>query len=320
MIKKLLKRIAQPVRRFIGTEQVLHQLQRQQDLLQRQLKRQLKTQKHQLDRATSYLEFATIDDKRMRESNKFHNFHEIIPLLSPMDISGAKYRRVGRDYDGGYIMLDDFSSRNIDVAYSFGISNDVSWDEEIAELGIDVFMYDHTIDELPRQHSRFHFFKKGVTGNPKEEGLETLSNLIAHNGHQNSENLILKIDIEGYEWSVFEETPSNVINQFSQIVIELHELNPSRSPADLSKVLSVLNKINQTHQSIHVHANGSCRISWLGELVLPHVLEVTYIRRADYADRLVQNTRTFPTKIDQPTNPSLPDIPLETFTIVKNGE
>lgn len=201
MIKKILRSVAQPVRRLLGIEQIVQQVDlrhkellkelktqivHQFDLRHKQLLKELKTQKHQLDRASSYIEFATIDIERMRKSDKFINFHEIIPLLSPVDISGAKYRRLGRNYDGGYVMLDDFSSHNIEAAYSFGISNDVSWDEAIAELGIDVFMYDHTIDALPKQHSRFHFFKKGVTGNPPGKNFETLSNLIAHNGHQKS--------------------------------------------------------------------------------------------------------------------------------------
>ena len=315
-MKTLLKKFAQPFRRFLGIEQVLDSLRLQKELL----RRELKTQQHQLDRAISYLEFATIDDERMRESNKFQNFHEIISLLTPMDVSGAKYRRVGKNYDGGYVMLDDLASRRIDAAYSFGISDDVSWDEEIAGLGIDIYMYDHTIEKLPKQNSRFHFFKEGVTGDPEEEGLETLSNLVRRNGHEKSGNLILKMDIEGYEWSVFEETSSAVIGQFLQIVIELHGLIPSRSTEDLSQVLSVLKKMNQTHQSVHVHANGHCPISWLGELALPNLLEVTYVRRADYADRFVPNTRTFPTEIDQPTFPWLPDVNLGTFASEEKGK
>lgn len=325
MITKLAKKIARSIRRFIGVERVLEQqdqlkgelLQLKRELMQ--LKGDLVDQGHRLDRAASYLEFSVIDDKRMRESSKFQNLHEIILLLSPMDIIGAKYRRVGRDCDGGYIMLDD-SLSNIDAAYSFGIADDVSWDEEIAELGIHVYMYDHTIKNLPKQHSRFHFLNEGVTGNPGEEGLETLSNLIARNGHQELNNLLLKMDIEGCEWSVFDETPSGVIGQFSQIVIELHGLDPSVARADLSKVLSVLQKINKTHQSIHVHANGFCKVSWLGDLALPHLLEVTYVRRADYADRFVKNTRTFPTRIDQPTYPWLPDVSLGTFSTTRRVE
>lgn len=297
--------------RLFGTRKILRNLQGQ----IRQLKGELRSQKQQLDKATSYLEFATIDEGRMRESTKFQNFQKIISLLSPMDISDANYRRFGRDNDGGYVMLDDFCSRRVDAAYSFGISNDVSWDEDIAKLGIHVYMYDHTIEKLPKQNRYFHFFKEGVTGNPEEKGLETLSNLLVRNGHGNSNDLILKMDIEGYEWSVFEETPGSVINQFSQIVMEFHGLDPNKSTEELSYIFSILKKIRQTHQPIHVHANGQGLISWLGGMALPDVLEVTYIRQADYADRLIQNTRTFPTEIDQPTHPWLTDIHLGTFNL-----
>jgi hypothetical protein len=310
MFSRLANKIARTFRTLLGTEQVLNLLEQQ----QQQLIKEFKAQQHRLDRATSYLEFTAIDQARLRESNKFQNLHEIISLLAPKDIVGAKYRRVGRDYDGGYVMLDDFSSRKVDAAYSFGINDDVSWDEEIAEHGIDIYMYDHTIDKLPKYHSRFHFFKEGVTGDPDEAGLETLSNLLRRNGHQASQNLLLKMDIEGYEWAVFEETPSAVIGQFSQIVIELHGLNPNRSKEDLSQILAVLKKINLTHQSVHVHANGYSPIHWLGELALPTLLEVTYIRRADYADKFAPNSRTFPTELDQTTLPWLPDVPLGTFS------
>jgi len=306
MITQLLKKMASPIRRFLGVDLVLSK--------QNQLIRELKIQRYQLDRAASYIEFASIDEARMRGSQKYKNFNNIISLLTPMDVAEAEYRRVGQDYDGGYVMLDDILSHKVDAAYSFGISNDVSWDEDIANLGIEVYMYDHTIDKLPKQNSRFHFFKKGVTGDPEEVGLSTLTNLLIRNDHQDSKNLILKMDIEGYEWSVFNETSNDVIGQFSQIVIELHGLNPNKTKEELFEIIEALKKINETHQSIHVHANGECPVSWLGEMALPHLLEVTYIRRSDYADRLVENTRTFPTEIDQPTFPWLPDVDLGMFT------
>ena len=81
-------------------------------------------------------------------STIYRRCREIINLLSPMDVEGVGYVRVGGDNDGGYVMLDDFK-RKIEAAYSFGIGSDVSWDEAMACRGIDVFMYDHTIEELP---------------------------------------------------------------------------------------------------------------------------------------------------------------------------
>lgn len=307
MIKKILVRLLRdPFRKFIGVELIISK--------QNELKRDLITQRHEIDRVFSKIEAMIIDKNQMSMSRKNIQFQQLIPILSPMDISGAKYKRFGRDHDGGYIMLDNFQAQPIEAAYSFGISDDVSWDLEIANLGIEVFMYDHTIKKLPKSNPRFHFFQEGVSGDPQQSNLDTLTNYIVRNGHQNSNNLILKMDIEGHEWSVLTQTSSAVIGQFQQIVIELHGLDPNKSKNDWSNIIRILEKINLTHQSIHVHANGSCPISWFGDLALPHFLEVTYVRRSDYTDKFIQNSRLFPTEIDQPTFPWVPDVYLGTFT------
>ncbi len=315
-MKKLIQKIAYIFRGLLGINKLtfkIDSLKNEMTTQNYRLNKEIKSQTYQLNKAISYIQHLNIENNKIKESIIFQNFHEIISLFSPMDISNATYRRVGRDYDGGYVMLDDFSSDNTDAAYSFGISDDVSWDEEIAKLGINIFMYDHTIYKLPKENKHFKFFKQGVTGKP-EVGLETLSNLIAINGHEQSDNLIMKMDIEGYEWSVFEETKSEVIGQFSQIVIEFHGLSPHKSKESLSRISYVLNKINQTHQSVHVHANGHTEVNWLGDWAIPQLLEVTYIRRKDYQDRFIKNTRSFPTKIDQPTFPWLPEVPLGRFS------
>ena len=61
--------------------------------------------------------------------------------------------RIGRDYDGGYVMADPGEDG---IAYSFGIGNDVSWDSGMARRGYEIFMYDITIDSPPSTHFRFH--------------------------------------------------------------------------------------------------------------------------------------------------------------------
>lgn len=125
----------------------------------------------------------------MKATTTYKRCAEIINLLSPMDIEGAKYVRVGRDFDGGYVMLEDFKRDNIEAAYSFGIKTDASWDEAIASFGIDVFMYDHTIRRAPKKYPRFHFFRLGVTGNKRGSKLKTLNELLSRNGHTQCKNL-----------------------------------------------------------------------------------------------------------------------------------
>ena len=74
-------------------------------------------------------------------------------------------------------MLNDFHKGGI--AYSFGISNDVSWDKAMADCGYDVFMYDHTISALPEENDRFHWEKIGVASDKTEDPqLKSLEELI----------------------------------------------------------------------------------------------------------------------------------------------
>lgn len=325
MFKKSLRKFLRPVWRYLGVDSRVRlrrqkvELQRDIRHLKRHMNGMLIAHRHMLERIESNLEFATIDESRMKQSQKFHRIQEVVSLLSPMGVSGGQYKRFGRDCDGGYVMLDEISPETIDAAYSFGIADDVSWDEAIAVLGIDVYMYDHTIEQLPKNHSRFHYFKEGVAGRSEESGLRRLGEFVLRNGHGSSQKLILKMDIEGCEWDVLDDASSEEVGKFVQIVIEYHDLKPDATDDDWSKMISVLNKLNQTHQCIHVHANSFCSINCLGDLVLPSVLEVTYIRRMDHLDRLVQNTRTFPTDLDKPTFPWLPDVELGAFSAgVKN--
>ena len=116
-------------------------------------------------------------------------YRELHKLLKIDCAEGFGLVRIGRDYDGGYILLNDLPGG---IAYSFGICNDVSWDKDMASRGYDVFMYDHTIDGLPEQNARFHWSKLGISdGTTNDERLKTLEELISHNGHEGKRDMIL---------------------------------------------------------------------------------------------------------------------------------
>ena len=130
------------IRRAVGQKQTLQQLQ----VLQRQhqlQQQQYWQQQQQLLALANGLQYLFTDSKAVKATTTYQRCAQIISLLSPMDVEGAKYSRVGKDFDGGYVMLADFEAATIDAAYSFGIADDVSWDEEIADRGIEVFMYDY---------------------------------------------------------------------------------------------------------------------------------------------------------------------------------
>ena len=106
----------------------------------------------------------------------------IYHLIVPKNVVGKKKILIGAKKDGGYVLLNDF--KNIKIAYSFGISNNIHFDKDLADKGIDVYMYDHTINKLPFNNSKFHWKKIGISGKAFiNEHLKTLEDLILENGH-----------------------------------------------------------------------------------------------------------------------------------------
>lgn len=247
----------------------------------------------------------------VKDSIIYNRMKTIIDLLKPMEVENASYTRVGRDNDGGYVMLNKFE--NLQAAYSFGIADDVSWDEYFANQNIIVYMYDHTIDKLPRKNKYFNFFRTGITGNITLDNTKTLEKLIIENNHQNYNNIIMKMDVEGCEWDILSQVSTQTLEKFSQIVIEFHDIFPDSSEHRYNEIINSLNKINRTHQVIHVHANTAGGIPYIiGDLILPNILEVTFLRRS-LENKFTTNNREFPTHLDQPTFRNWPEIFLGKF-------
>jgi len=224
-------------------------------------------------------------------------------------VVGKNFVRVGNHNDGGYIMVDNF--RNSGVAYSFGISDDVSWDAVMAARGYEIFMYDPTIDALPATNLKFHFFKQGIAGtdNPKRS-LNTPEHFIGVNGHADCDDMILKMDVEGAEWSFLATVASDTLSRFDQMTFEFHSLTQPKSQTAMNVVLACLKKINQTHSLVHLHANNNGIFIILDDKILiPDVLELTYVKTANYqlAD---DEDILLPLPIDEPNIKGRPDIPL----------
>jgi hypothetical protein len=106
---------------------------------------------------------------------------EMMRLLRPYAAIGFHKARFGSARDGGYVLLDDF--RGIDTAFSFGIEQNASWDLDIAEKGLTVYQFDHTVDAPITDHPHLIFTRKKIS---TEEGPETemLSFLIRPSDHE----------------------------------------------------------------------------------------------------------------------------------------
>ena len=228
---------------------------------------------------------------------------ELRNLLTVKEIKGGLYVRVGNDRDGGYVMADDFD--NVNIAYSFGICDDVSWDLQIVQKkDCLVYMYDHTIEGLPEQNKNFHWEKMGICGEySNDPKLKPLDEIIYRNGHTKERNMILKMDVEGAEWEVFSSISEEVLNQFDQIVAEFHGL------LDFNKreiILKSLKSINRNFQLVHIHGNNGDFFYPYNGFVVPNVIEVTYVnkKKRDF----IKSEKFFPTALDRPNSYINPEI------------
>jgi hypothetical protein len=238
-------------------------------------------------------------------------FKKLITPLAPVGVKGFNKIRLGNRYDGGYVMLDDFA--NIKAAYSLGISDDVSWDLDIAKRGIPIFQYDHTINNLPVEHPLFKFHQLGIGKHTdKERKIDTLQKIMERNGHNTSDcDLLLKIDIEGSEWETFESLGENYLGKFKQIVCEFHHFSHVIKHGWYKKAKHVFDKLLSSHRIIHVHGNNCGPFLIIGNIPFPETLEVTLVRSDQYS--FMESLELFPTHLDSPNDPKKPDIFLGGF-------
>ena len=151
-------------------------------------------------------------------------------------------------------------------------------------------MYDHTISGLPFENQRFHWKKIGLSGATiNEPNLKTLPELLKENGHYKEKNMILKFDIESYEWEVFQNLSINVLNQFKYIVGEFHFFSNKKYD-----YFNILKKLKITHSIFHLHCNNCGRIIRLGRYKICNLLEISFIKKTGYT--FYKSNNIFPIK------------------------
>ncbi|XP_069986661.1 probable methyltransferase-like protein 24 [Penaeus vannamei] len=118
------------------------------------------------------------------------------------------------------------------LVYSFGIADDWSFDDAMAEYGCEVYSFDPTIGlETHRRSERVHFYNVGLGGANHTEVIEgvnvtilTLGQIIDMLGHTNKTIDYLKMDIEGSEILAFAQLASEQyrLSFVKQVGLEIH--------------------------------------------------------------------------------------------------
>jgi hypothetical protein len=194
-------------------------------------------------------------------------------------------KRLGKDYDGGYIIAE-IPNIKYKILLAGGIENDISFEEDfINKYTIDnAYAFDGTINKLPKDNSKITFIKKNI-GFSNDDQNTNLHDIIDAN-----DCIFVKMDIEGGEIPWIKSLSDEQINKFEQIVMEFH------FPFN-NEEIDVFDKINKNHYLIHFHGNNCCGTRNHNEVIIPNVFECTYLHKK-YFIHAELNKELIPSKLD----------------------
>ena len=236
-------------------------------------------------------------------------------LKSPVDLV-----RIGRDYDGGYLVSQSDVEQS-DLLISLGIWKDWSFEEDfLSRKEVELYAYDASISETfflmrflgslikvnrPHRQLRLYlsyrrfFSQKKVHHIKKFVGLNTASKshctfLEALNATDHK-NIFLKVDVEGSEYRFLDDLVAHA-DRISGLAIEFHDCD-----IHLKTIEKFINDFGL--KLVHAHANNGGHIR--SDDGLPLVMELTFSK---YADTFT-STR-LPHQLDMPNNRKKPEVEL----------
>ena len=205
--------------------------------------------------------------------------------------------RIGEEGDGGYLLpniLDETS-----YCFSAGIGHTVKFEHELgASYGIKSFVADASVETLYVSNDDFAFVPKFL--GPRTCGaFITLSDWMEESVGRESRKQILKMDIEGGEYSVLIYEPNEVLARFSIMIIEFHKLQNLLERNFLGIFSAIFEKIFHDFSICHVHPNNCCGIAKLDGIEVPRTIEVTFIRNDLLAESSKSGNIHLPHELDR---------------------
>ncbi|MCB1774568.1 MAG: FkbM family methyltransferase [Gammaproteobacteria bacterium] len=238
------------------------------------------------------LEFLLSNRSFLTRRTKPERVRSMIRSLRPQAVNGDLVR-LGPPGDGGYLVPDELDG--IIACFSPGVSSVSGFERACADRGMRVFMADASVDGPAEFHPNFVFDKKFVGAFSSGEFV-TLEDWVAASLGDTEGDLLLQMDIEGFEYETLLGAPSALLGRFRVIVAELHALDQFWNRAFFDLASRALDKLLLTHACVHIHPNNVAPLHRHKGVTIPPLAEFTFVRRE--LVRSDASARVFPHPLD----------------------
>jgi len=240
-------------------------------------------------KAKNILAYTKIYTTRLTDYEKLNNLiFRLHPISSKNDLI-----RLGPNEDGGYLVPDDL--KDIQACFSPGVGITSKFEKDCAELGMKIFIADKSVIQPAEVNQKFNFSRKHIGAISNSEFM-TLDEWVGKSKLDNKSDLLLQMDIEGYEYEVIFSMTQMLLQRFRIIVAEFHHLGQLWNGPFFNIACRAFDKILQSHYCAHIHPNNTSGMTKIFDIEVPKTMEFTFIRK----DRIKKSgyQRIFPHPLD----------------------
>ena len=226
-------------------------------------------------------------------------------LLKKIKIYDCGYNliRVGDPCDGGYLIPNILDK--IDICFSAGVGNNISFENQLKEKNIKCFLADGTVNEK-YDHN---FIKKNINTFNDENNITINSWIFENINNIDKTKIILKLDIEGAEIKTIFNIDENILKNINILIVEFHDFLYLGNHFGIRILDEIFEKLDKYFSICHIHPNNFGVTKKINNINLPSYLEFTFINN-DLVNKKSLINHGIPHVLDKKNNPAVSDIIL----------
>ena len=227
-------------------------------------------------------------------------FYKKMTRLFTPNIFGFTKVGFGRIGDGRYVLpLELLHKVKNPLVLSFGVADDISFEVDILNEipKAKVYCFDPTVEGLPEPNPNITFLKIGLAGtNNPSQNLFDLQTILQRIKVEKPYNILIKMDIEGYEWGFLKNT--NLVDlDIDFFTAELHIktwnnfLDVFTLPYKIISRCRILENLSHDYYVYHTHANNHTYTRFK-DFIFPNLVELTFINKKLFVEQLQHEVAT----------------------------